>query len=168
MKIRLTESKLKQIVAESVKNVLTELDWRTYNSAHNKAMERAKNETNPYAKKRAEEMGVAFHDASQNAYTDNYDLEGFDTTPEGRYGAIMDKIKHAYNVYERQGYPKEDIETSLRTTYGKYFDMFKKYDGNYKLTNGELKKAARRYDDTANYKNGNQEYKKGQGWVNKG
>lgn len=29
MKIRLTESRLKEIVAESVKNVLTELDWRT-------------------------------------------------------------------------------------------------------------------------------------------
>ena len=31
--IRITENELKQIVTESVKKVLTELDWRTYDSA---------------------------------------------------------------------------------------------------------------------------------------
>ena len=36
MKIRLTESKLKQIVEESVKNILTELDWKTYANAAKK------------------------------------------------------------------------------------------------------------------------------------
>lgn len=39
-KIRLTENKLKQIVVESVKKVLTELDWRTYASAAQKEMQR--------------------------------------------------------------------------------------------------------------------------------
>ena len=167
MKIRLTESKLKQIVVESVKNVLTELDWRTYDSAYNKATEKAKTETNPYSKKRAEEMAAAFYDAGCNAYTNNYDLEGFDTTPEGRNGAIMDKIKQAYDTYVSRGYSENEVETYLKGIFGKYFDMFKKYNNSYKLTNGELKKAARRYDDTTNYRNGNQEYKKGQGWVNK-
>lgn len=37
MKIKLTESQLKQIVNESVRNVLSELDWRTYQTAANKA-----------------------------------------------------------------------------------------------------------------------------------
>lgn len=35
-KYRITENELKQIVAESVKNVLTELDWKTYKTAANK------------------------------------------------------------------------------------------------------------------------------------
>ena len=38
--IRLTESDLHKIVKESVNNVLTELDWKTYASAEKKARER--------------------------------------------------------------------------------------------------------------------------------
>ena len=63
MKIRLTESSLKEIVAESVKNVLTELDWRTYDSARKKAVSRANSTANPFSKKRDEERAVAFSDA---------------------------------------------------------------------------------------------------------
>lgn len=167
MKIRLTESKLKEIVSESVKSVLTELDWRTYNSAYHKAMERAGATTNPFSKKGDEKRGVDFFTASRKAYTDNYDLEGFDTTPEGENGNVMIFIKKDYDKYKQQGYSENDIETMLKNEYGKDYDMFKKYYGNYKLTNGDLKKAARRYDDTINYRNGNQEYRSGQGWVNK-
>ena len=36
MKIKLSESKLKQIVVESVKEVLSELDWKTYANAASK------------------------------------------------------------------------------------------------------------------------------------
>ena len=43
MKIKLTENKLKQIVTESVRNVLTELDWRTYASAGKKAHDEVRN-----------------------------------------------------------------------------------------------------------------------------
>ena len=40
-RIRLTESDLHRIVNESVKSILTELDWRTYASAAMKARKRA-------------------------------------------------------------------------------------------------------------------------------
>ena len=41
MKIRLTENKLRQIVNESIKNILTELDWKTYMNASRKRKEQA-------------------------------------------------------------------------------------------------------------------------------
>ena len=44
MKIRLTESKLKQIVEESVKEVLSELDWKTTMNASRKAAENGDSE----------------------------------------------------------------------------------------------------------------------------
>lgn len=42
-RIKLTESDLHNIIKESVKNVLTELDWRTYLNAHQKANDVAHN-----------------------------------------------------------------------------------------------------------------------------
>lgn len=167
MKIRLTESKLKQIVAESVKNVLTELDWRTYDSARQRAIGRASSTTNPYAKKRDEERAVAFSDASWNARSNNYGLEGFDTTSGGHNYPRMSRIKNDYETYKQRGYSDDDVETYLKSKYGKDYDMFKKYNGNYKVTNGDLRNAARRYDDEENYRKGNSEYRSGQGWVNK-
>lgn len=38
--IRLTESDLRHIISESVRDYLTELDWKTYDSAANKANQR--------------------------------------------------------------------------------------------------------------------------------
>ena len=43
--IRLTESDLHNIIKESVNNILSELDWRTYQSAADKAEELASNAT---------------------------------------------------------------------------------------------------------------------------
>lgn len=39
--IRLTESELKQIISESVKGILSELDWQTYNNAARKRFQQA-------------------------------------------------------------------------------------------------------------------------------
>lgn len=36
-RIRLTESKLRNVIAESVKKIISELDWKTYDSAMRKA-----------------------------------------------------------------------------------------------------------------------------------
>ena len=37
--IRLTESDLHKLIQESVNTILSELDWRTYDSARNKALD---------------------------------------------------------------------------------------------------------------------------------
>ena len=39
--IRLTESELKQIISESIKDILSELDWKTYNNAARKRYQQA-------------------------------------------------------------------------------------------------------------------------------
>ena len=44
--IRLTESDLKNIIKESVNNILSELDWKTYQSASDKSLSRAGSEFN--------------------------------------------------------------------------------------------------------------------------
>ena len=57
-KIRLTESNLKQIIAETVEEVLSEADWKTYMNASRKAAEKAAEEQrkkDEAAKKAAEE-----------------------------------------------------------------------------------------------------------------
>ena len=50
-KIKLTESELHRIVKESVQEVLKELDWRTYDNAKVKALDKADNTDNVYEKK---------------------------------------------------------------------------------------------------------------------
>ena len=49
-RIRLTEGQLHRIIDESVRNVLTELDWKTYASAERKVADLLKNHKNfrPY------------------------------------------------------------------------------------------------------------------------
>ena len=42
MKVRLTESELKNIISESVRQILTELDWQTYVNAAKKRKQQAK------------------------------------------------------------------------------------------------------------------------------
>ena len=42
-KIKLTESDLHRIIKESVKQILSELDWRTYQSAAEKSMKQSHN-----------------------------------------------------------------------------------------------------------------------------
>jgi hypothetical protein len=46
--VRLTESQLHRVIKESVNRLLTELDWKTYASAGDKAIRRANNEKRPY------------------------------------------------------------------------------------------------------------------------
>lgn len=59
--VKLNESQLKKIIAESVKNVLSELDWKTYANARDKARERGEH-------KRA----MKFGNAADNAFNDEF------------------------------------------------------------------------------------------------
>ena len=84
MKIKLTENKLKQIVSESVKKVLTELDWRTYASARDKAAKQRDNAKDEITRIIRNQQAKAFNDASQEAYAKQYGLEDWDNL--GYYG----------------------------------------------------------------------------------
>lgn len=121
-KIKLTESELEKIVAESVREVLQELDWRTYDSARAKAQDKADNTDNVYEKQRRQNQAKDFANASSDRYTKQYDLEDFD---------------------------KNQTERGSRVP-----------------SNGELKRAAKRSDDTVAYYREKQHYKDGK-WQNK-
>lgn len=62
-KIKLTESQLHNIISESVKDILSELDWRTYQSAYEK-------DTDPNYPKKPGRRGRAsdFRQATTNAF----------------------------------------------------------------------------------------------------
>lgn len=78
MKIKLTESQLKQIVNESVKNVLSELDWRTYQTATNKANHLSDKAEDEYEEQRRNIQRRKFQDKAEKMYSKQYGLEDFD------------------------------------------------------------------------------------------
>jgi hypothetical protein len=84
MKIKLTESNLKQIVEESVKKVLTELDWKTYaNAARKWADTLEKNPAHP--KRKSNIMG---HENSKGEH---------DIPTDNRLRAFKDAARDAFN-----------------------------------------------------------------------
>lgn len=84
MKIRLTENNLKQIVAESVKKVLTELDWKTYANAARKWADTL--ERNPaHPKRKSNIMG---HENSKSEH---------DIPTDNRLRAFKDTARDAFN-----------------------------------------------------------------------
>ena len=71
-KIKLTESDLHNIIKESVNHILSELDWRTYQSASDKA-HRLSDETNdPYEKKRRRNQAINFANMGKEKYSSQY------------------------------------------------------------------------------------------------
>ena len=85
MKVRLTESKLKQIVAESVKNILSELKWPTYYNAANKAMKKAwdvSGDVNNSEFRRRSNQYQKFKQAASDAYSRDYNLNDYDNEAE--------------------------------------------------------------------------------------
>jgi hypothetical protein len=74
-KVKLTESELHQLIVETVKNVLTELDWRTYHNAALKSINKANdknisNQERAYFQKRAEN----FEGYSDKKFQDKYGI----------------------------------------------------------------------------------------------
>ena len=75
--IRLTESDLHRVIRESVSNILTELDWKTYASAAEKSARRHENDYNGYiygSRKNGDKRGRAFDfaKAATDAFNDEF------------------------------------------------------------------------------------------------
>ena len=121
-KIKLTESDLHNIIKESVNNILSELDWRTYDNASEKAYRLSDEANNPYEKKRRKNQAINFAKMAKEKYSSQYNL------PQS-------------------------------------FDRDMEY-GNIEPTQGQLKNAARRNQDTTNFFNRKSEYKNGK-WQDK-
>lgn len=79
-RIRLTESDLHNIIKESVNHILSELDWRTYQSAADKARKISDETENPYEDIRRRKQADNFAKMRSEKFTSQYNLpQSFDT-----------------------------------------------------------------------------------------
>ena len=166
--IKLSESELKRLVAESVKGAINELDWKTYASA---------------AKKRAEQ-GASDYDiyqldqAANKALSDKYKITGdghfpyspqidtrkgesvYDTDEEGHY---VKKYPHAGQTgrFPQLGY-QGDFNDTYYTPIGDNVE-----DEPYeRITYGNFPAHKERHKDMSDYFSGKSKYEKGKGWNN--
>jgi hypothetical protein len=79
--IRLTESDLNKLIQESVNTILSELDWRTYDSARNKALDDIDGK-DIFTQERRKNQASEFQRARNKAYSKQYNLKRFD---DGQY-----------------------------------------------------------------------------------
>ena len=71
--IRLTEGDLHRIIKESVNNILSELDWRTYASAADKAWEKSRNAATPEEKELRQNQSSIFNHHTNKKLEKQYD-----------------------------------------------------------------------------------------------
>lgn len=102
--IRLTESDLQNIIKESVNNILSELDWRTYDHFEKLANDKSKNASStPAARYRANQRD-AFSKAKIKRQEDMYD-------------GVSE-----YNYAEPHRFPNRAITRDGKTTYDRLFN----------------------------------------------
>ena len=179
--VRLSESRLNRLINETVKQCLTELDWRTYASAAKKAEEWRKENPNHRANQWNRVMD--FDRAAMNAFNDQHGYEPYD---EEQYGGEVGRINpHFYNgeasisASRDHNFGDENTGSLPHTVY----HMSKQYgkDGGYGRTrmwdyahettpeeffdNDELANKYREMErDIEDYQNDNFEYTPKQGW----
>ena len=95
---RLTESRLRGMIREAVKGMLSELDWKTYASAAEKSARRGENNYNGYiygSRKNGNKRGraVDFAKAATDAFNDNFGHgEGGEIGQPARAGSYKGRI----------------------------------------------------------------------------
>lgn len=183
-KIRLTESELKAKIKESIQKVLTELNWRTYQNAADKAEKWRKEHPYQYDRNR----GHAFQNAASDAFRKEYGLEN--QYDNGQYGGEIGTIN--YNNYDSSRPPEvtgsRDHDFGDGDNHGlrhNVYHMGKRYgeDGGYGRTrmwdsahettpeefygNEEMGKKFRQAEkDVEDFNSGKAKYVKGKGWSN--
>lgn len=194
-RIKLTEGDLHRMIKESVKQVLSELDWKTYDSAMRKAAQRGEWE-------RAGDFGEASKRAFNRDFGTNnnvydYNYRRMSVPFENDYDYYNDEYK-PHTTYSNKGcyndtvcaHSDSHIPDSLevipyRDTYhhrdmrGNYKTDYKDFDtvdndvydneGNVWDENTTLAQAVqanrRGAKDTRDYLTGKYKYQKGKGWV---
>ena len=121
--IRLTEEQFAHLVQESVKHTLNELDWRTYQSAADKAKAEVDSpDTNAYKKLLRARQGSKFQDKA---------IDQFDK----QYG--IDAIKKKREEARQRGERYEETNGDLRRLSKSSDDSENYYSGKSKYENGK-------------------------------
>lgn len=176
--IKLSEEQLRDMIAENVNKVLSELDWKTYANARKKAADKGQ-----YDRSRK------FGNAANSAFNDKFGYQGDEESeynaPNVRGDIFLNRVEAQNNDYPSHtiqrlyNYDNDKQEYSNPKNYDntKAFGLMDKYDenGRYKrIWNPSLKRffnnpeqekayrtASKEMDD---YVMGNYGYDKGKGW----
>lgn len=179
--IRLSESDLHRVIAESVKRYLTELDWRTMASASQKARERGDNRSDYFAQGATDEFnrthssdrtynGVLSNNGEEHS-TLNYKIypNGYDSHFSRRTNELPRHKAPAmnYDITTRARY-NDDGSYDLSLPYDEVFDFdgdMVDYMPNYTEPDSDdsnlMKKNERELE---NFYTKKAQYKPGKGW----
>ena len=110
--IRLTEGDLHKIVKESVNKVLTELDWRTYQSAAEKSMKQSRNgDLQPQERAFNKQRSYAFDNYADKKFNDKHGIGIYDARhAHERWDSSLDDLRAGAEVSrnDRGGYEYRD------------------------------------------------------------
>ncbi len=179
-KVRLTESQLHNVIKESVKQVLSELDWKTYANAEKKALEKYRDAHGYKDKDRYAKLHNKFRKARQNAFNKEYayddgnhggsykmkiDDEPMDTYPYMPFKEVHTQARTNDRGYKGPGhrldYGFSDDIVDARPTFNLNYHDDEYYDEMGKA--GEYAKKGNK--EIENYYKGNYEYEpNGRGW----
>lgn len=184
-KVRLTESQLHNIIKESVKQVLSELDWKTYANAEKKALEKFNDAHSPYNYKdidRYAKLYKKFRKARQNAFNKEYaydegnhggsykmkvDDEPMDTYPYMAYKDVHTQARTNDSGYEGPGH-RLDYGFSNDNDYAQpIFNLNYRGDEYYDKMGKAGEYAKKGNKEIEDYRQGKYEYQKGKGWQKK-
>lgn len=174
--IRLTESELKRVISESVKQVISELDWKTKQWA---ADERQRRDNDVYYKRKNSPYYNKYQkqnlDPANNRYANNqleaakefnkrYGLEDYERDTDGAFTArsvamdTMGGLNATYATTKQTGKRNGENGWHTRdTTFGN-----NKFDTDDTRTRNAYNRAK---DELNKYENGDYEYVKGKGWI---
>ena len=131
--IKLTESELHEFIAENVRNIISELDWRTYTSAYEKSKERRNKEEDPYLK------------SVYNDQTLNFMRQAGKRMHE-QYGLDYEDVQNAYRYiefYKKNGYYSDKLPKPSRKAFKAMSQMLKDkqnfYQGKQEYKDGSWK-----------------------------
>ena len=161
--IRLTESDLHSLIAESVRQCLTELDWKTYDSAARKSYEKA-DESGVQNRQKHVNRYFDFLRASEDAFNDEFSEvddtgNGYTYRSRGDWGrptSYVGTTQHSpiRKVFRPQGeYPNPNIPYNWSSD-----------DTSHKF--GDAKKRGDK--ELSDYFNGKYKYVNGRGWTTDG
>lgn len=147
--VRLTESELKNIITESVKNIISELDWKTYANAAKKAQHRALG----YDDEKERDRAYRFSKAAEDAFSRDHDLDDYP------YFARM-RSRDKYTDLPCDDTMNVVAKTRLeRDPFGAYCGV-----SDHRLPDDFRKRYKDAQDEVEDYKKGNYDYTKGKGW----
>lgn len=175
--IRLTESELHNMVSEGIKQVLSELDWKTYMNAadkQKKAGDYSKYNRSQDFKKAAErnfndQFGYEDEDSYYKMRVDGEPMNTYPYKPKDVHTQARvrrDKNTNAYDDVINYDYDEPSYENGYNGEPSGYYNLNHKDIDNYYDKLDDLSPIAKRgNDEISDYRNGNYVYQKGKGWV---